>query len=76
MDYPHVIRIRQKLEQQILENIPEEIHWQIQYLGLGNIVRRKQKVAVACSSRGIANYGTIFAIRPVRSAGGLEKRKR
>jgi len=59
MGYPQMIRVRQQLENQILDDIPREIKSQLEGLGLGKTATTGQSVAVACSSRGIANYGTI-----------------
>lgn len=59
MDFPEMIRIRQKFDDRTLDDIPREINSQIADLGLEMIVKKGQTVAVACSSRGIANYGTI-----------------
>lgn len=59
MDLPCMIRIKQKLEAPILKNIPQEIALQVNRLGLEKKVKRGKTVAVACSSRGIANYSTI-----------------
>ncbi len=59
MDFPHMIRIRQKFADTALVNIAEEITAQLANLKLETSVRRGQTVAVACSSRGIANYGII-----------------
>jgi hypothetical protein len=54
-----MIRIRQLFDTSALESISQEIGSQIAKLGLEKKVRRGQSVAVACSSRGIANYSTI-----------------
>ena len=59
MDFPPMIRIRQKFETPVLEDIPGEITSQVNRLGLEKRVRQGQTVAVACSSRGIANYSLI-----------------
>ncbi len=54
-----MIRVRQRFPNPTLENIPGEINAQLIKLGLAKMVKKGQTVAVACSSRGIANYGTI-----------------
>ncbi len=59
MDYPKMIRVRQTFEKATLENIPQEIFAQLAKLGLEKIVKKGDTVAVACSSRGIANYSSI-----------------
>lgn len=59
MDFPQMIRISQKFETPILEDIPQEIASQVNRLRLEKKIKRGQTVAVACSSRGIANYSAI-----------------
>ncbi len=59
MDFPQMIRIRQNFMAQRLDDIPHEIKSQMKRLGLKKKAANGQKVAVACSSRGIANYDTI-----------------
>jgi hypothetical protein len=59
VNFPKMIRIRQRFPNPVLENIPAEINSQFTRLDLGNTVAKEQRVAVACSSRGIANYSTI-----------------
>lgn len=66
-----MIRIRQTFEARILEDIPEEISTQIARLEFEKRVKPSQTVAVACSSRGIANYGAIVEAT-VRSLQELE----
>jgi len=56
MNLPKMIRIQQRFDSPILKNIPREISSQVAGLGLEEKVRKGQTVAVACSSRGIANY--------------------
>ena len=59
MDLPRMIRIRQNIAAPVLQNIPQHIASQIDQLALEKRTRTGQTVAVACSSRGIANYDTI-----------------
>ncbi len=59
MDFPQMIRIRQKFKTPKLDDIPQKIKSRIKHLGLEKKVTRGQTVAVACSSRGINNYSTI-----------------
>jgi hypothetical protein len=59
MVFPKMIRIKQKLEAPVLADISGEINNQIKNLGLEKSVKPGETVAVACSSRGIANYCTI-----------------
>ena len=54
-----MIRITQTFDSRVLDDIPAEIDSQINHRGFENAVQRGQTVAVACSSRGIANYGII-----------------
>jgi hypothetical protein len=59
VSFPKMIRVRQRFPNPTLENIPGEINAQLLKLNLGKTLEIGQTVAVACSSRGIANYGTI-----------------
>ena len=59
MDFPKMFRVRQKFEAPAIDDIPREIALQVSRLGLEKRVRPGQTVAVACGSRGIANYSTI-----------------
>jgi hypothetical protein len=59
MDFPHMMRIRQTFDDTALDDIPGEITRQLKNLKLEPAVKKGQTVAVACSSRGLANYGII-----------------
>ena len=59
MDFPHMMRIRQTFDDTALDDIPGEITGQLANLKLESSVKKGQTVAVACSSRGLANYGII-----------------
>ena len=59
MDFPQMMRVRQTFDHTTLDNISEEIAAQLAKLKLKTSVKQGQTVAVACSSRGIANYGII-----------------
>jgi hypothetical protein len=59
MDFPHMMRIRQAFDDTALDDIPGEITKQLANLKLESSVKKGQAVAVACSSRGLANYGII-----------------
>lgn len=59
MEFPHMIRVRQTFGDTTLGNIADEITAQLANLKLEASVKQGQTVAVACSSRGIANYGII-----------------
>ena len=59
MKYPHMIRVRQTFDNTKLDNIFEEMNTQLADLKLKSAIKPGQSVAVACSSRGIDNYGMI-----------------
>jgi hypothetical protein len=59
MEFPHMIRVRQTFGDTTLGSIADEITAQLANLKLEASVKQGQTVAVACSSRGIANYGII-----------------
>jgi hypothetical protein len=59
VDFPRMLRVRQKFEAPVIQDIPRELALRVNRLGLEENVRRGQTAAVACSSRGIANYGAI-----------------
>ena len=61
MEYPQMIRVRQTFDDTTLENVSEAINTQLASLGLQNAVKPGQTAAVACSSRGLDNYGAIVA---------------
>jgi len=59
MEYPHMIRVRQTFDDAVLDNVSEEIDTQLANLKLETSIKPGQTAAVACSSRGIDNYGAI-----------------
>jgi len=59
INLPKMIRIRQKFEAPVLENISREIFSQIDEIRLPSVVKKGESVAVGCSSRSIANYAEI-----------------
>ena len=59
MDFPQMLRIRQTFDDTALDDIPGNIAMQLANLKLQSSVKAGQTVAVACSSRGIANYDVI-----------------
>ena len=59
MDFPYMMRVRQTFDDTALDDVPGEITRQLANLTLESSVKQGQTVAVACSSRGLANYGTI-----------------
>ncbi len=60
VDFPQMLRIRQTFDDTTLDDIPGEIQEQLTQLKLETRIKSGQTVAVACSSRGIANYGLIL----------------
>jgi hypothetical protein len=54
-----MIRVRQRFDDTILENVAEEIDARLADLNLETAIKPGQSVAIACSSRGIDNYGVI-----------------
>ena len=54
-----MIRVRQTFDNTKLDNISEEIIMQLADLKLKSAIKPGQSVAVACSSRGLDNYGMI-----------------
>lgn len=59
MEYPLMIRVRQTFDNTKLDSISEEMITQLADLKLKSVIKPGQSVAVACSSRGIDNYGVI-----------------
>jgi len=56
-----MIQIKQKFESPVLNHIARRVASQIKSLELEKRVNKGQTVAVACSSRGIANYSKIVS---------------
>jgi hypothetical protein len=59
MELPKMIRIRQIFDDRYLEDIPGEIAAQMSRLNLAKTIDTGQTVALACSGRGVADYGPI-----------------
>ena len=59
MEYPQMIRVRQTFDDTTLANVSDEIHTQLADMKLTSAIKPGQTVAVACSSRGLDNYGAI-----------------
>jgi len=59
MNFPKMIRIRQNFADPVLQNVTAEVLRQTAALKLEEKVNAGESVAVACSSRGIANYSNI-----------------
>lgn len=68
---PGMIRIHQRFDSPVLDDIPGTIVSRIQSLNLEKKVRSGQTVAVACSSRGIANYSSLVraVVRTLKELG-------
>lgn len=58
--YPTVFRLRQKFSCQRVEDVPAEVHHQMQRLDLKRRVSPGQTVAIAAGSRGIANIALMI----------------
>ena len=73
MDLPEMIRVRQRFEAPVVEDIGEDIATRMNALDLDDRISPGQSVAVACSSRGIANYAEIVsAVVAVLKQWGLQ----
>ncbi|MBT8372092.1 MAG: DUF2088 domain-containing protein [Deltaproteobacteria bacterium] len=59
MSFPQILRIRQTFDPQKVDNIAAAVQSGVQALPRSFSVKPGQTVAVACSSRGINNYGAI-----------------
>ena len=59
MNFPKMIRVRQRFEKFVLEDISQEIFSQIDRISLSSRIKEGESVAIGCSSRGIANYVEI-----------------
>ena len=61
MELPKMTRIRQRFEKMVVNDIAGEIRSQMNAIDLKEKITPGDSVAVACSSRGIANYAEIVA---------------
>jgi hypothetical protein len=59
MQLPRMIRVRQRFERPIVDDIAGETRRQLESLALGSRVQRGQSVAITAGSRGIANIALI-----------------
>ncbi|MFN8855919.1 MAG: hypothetical protein ACK50P_10145 [Planctomycetaceae bacterium] len=55
MQFPQMLRVRQKFDNPRVTDIPAEVEKQLRSLSLGQKVRPGQTVAITVGSRGIAN---------------------
>ena len=61
MKLPPLFRIRQQFESDSVQDLPEAVRDQFDFLKAGEKVRAGQNVAVAVGSRGIHHLGTIVS---------------
>ena len=59
MEFPQMLRVRQKFDNPRVTDIPAEVEKQLRSLSLGQKVRPGQTVAITVGSRGIANIDKI-----------------
>lgn len=73
MAFPRMIRVRQKFDAPVIEDIPGEVDAQLTKLNLGQKVQQGQTVAISAGSRGIANIEIITKgiCDHVKSIGGI-----
>ncbi|MBN1687241.1 MAG: DUF2088 domain-containing protein [Spirochaetales bacterium] len=57
---PNMVKVRQKLNNEILDDIPGEVRKQILQKKTASMVKPGMSVAVTCGSRGIANIALII----------------
>ncbi len=60
MQFPKMLRVRQKFDAPKLADIPGEVDLQLSKLNLGTKVKPGQTVAISAGSRGIANIAIII----------------
>ncbi|CAN5330666.1 lactate racemase domain-containing protein [soil metagenome] len=60
MNYPNMVPIRQSFERTRLDNIPEAVRSELGKIGLNQIIKPGQTVALTAGSRGIANIPAIL----------------
>lgn len=73
MQFPRMLRVRQKFDAPRLNDIPAEVAQQLAKLNLGQQVKPGQTVAISAGSRGINNIAIIIKAicDHVRSIGGV-----
>ncbi len=59
MDFPQMLRVRQKFDAPRIDDIAGTVAAQLQRLELGQRVEAGDSVAITAGSRGIANIATI-----------------
>lgn len=60
MDFPQMLKVRQRFERSVVENIEETVLSELRSLSLNQTIRPGETVAVTVGSRGIANLTTII----------------
>lgn len=60
MPYPRMLRLRQHFETPVVEDVPAEVHRQIEQLNLSSRITPGGTVAISAGSRGIANIDLIL----------------
>src|SRR4051812_17249531 len=60
VQFPQMVRLRQRFERPRVENIPAAVRQTLQRLELGATIRPGQSVALTAGSRGIANIPVIL----------------
>jgi len=60
MGVPRMMRIRQKFDATRLDDVPGEVHRQLETLNLGEKIQPGETVAITAGSRGIANIAEII----------------
>ncbi|HVW00132.1 MAG TPA: lactate racemase domain-containing protein [Planctomycetaceae bacterium] len=73
MQFPRMLRVRQKFDAPRVENIPQEVEQQLKRLDLGRKIKPGQTVAVTVGSRGIANIAIIIkaAVQHLQGLGAV-----
>jgi hypothetical protein len=71
LNIPSFMRVKQALSGPVIEDVPGEIHRQISGLGISNLIKPGQTIAITAGSRGITGIGLILrsVVRECRSLG-------
>ena len=69
---PKMAAVRQTLDQEVVESIPDAVKGEMSRAEIGRTIRSGASIAITVGSRGIANIGPITReiVRSVRSLGG------
>ena len=60
MIFPRMFRIEQQFDAPRVNSIPQTVHQELDSLGLGQVVKPNETVAITAGSRGIANIALII----------------